>query len=143
MIKIMIGKPGAGKTKQLIAEVNEGVKRSKGHMVYISVSNSHMFQIDYRVRFTSMKDYHVNDATGFYGFLSGIIASNYDVEGIYVDGLQKITNCELAELEGFFERLGVLELKYNVNFIFTISHEGGSLPDYLNRYKVQQLAEAR
>lgn len=141
MIKMMIGKPGTGKTKHLIAEVNEGVKRAKGYVVYISITNNHMFQIDYRVRFTSMKDYQINDPVGFYGFISGIIASNYDVEGIYVDGLQEITNASLEDLEEFFERLGVLELKYNVNFIFSISHEGGPLPDYFNRYKIQQLPD--
>ncbi len=139
MIKIITGKKGSGKTKHLIEEANESVKRAKGHIVYIDLNSSHMFQIDYRIRFTNMKDYHVDDEAGFYGFLSGIIASNYDIEAIYVDGLIEITNTSPAELEEFFKKLGKLELKYNVSFIFTFPQGEEPLPDYLNEYKLHQV----
>ncbi|GAB6087112.1 hypothetical protein [Alkaliphilus crotonatoxidans] len=138
MIKIIIGKMGSGKTRQLIEEANEAVKRAKGHIVYIDRNNNHMFQIDYRIRFTGMKDYHINDHAGFYGFLSGIIASNYDIEGIYVDGLNEITNSSPLELEDFFQKLGRLELKYNVNFTFTLPMEE-TVPDYLHQYKLHEV----
>lgn len=143
MIKIITGSKGAGKSKVLIEEANEAVKKAKGYIVYVDTNNSRMFQIDYRIRFTNMKDYKIENAVGFYGFLSGIIASNYDVESIYVDGLLEITNDSLANLEEFFNKLGKLELKYNVSFYFTVPDEEQPLPAYLSKYKLQQIAVAK
>lgn len=139
MIKIIVGKKGSGKTKTLIHEANEAVKKTKGHLVFIDVDNSHMFQIDYKIRFMGIKDYHITNEESFYGFIGGVIASNYDVEGIYVDGLLKITGKRLDELEDFFKKLDALEIKYNVSFIFTISSQQEELPDYLKKYMLQSL----
>lgn len=139
MIKIILGKKGSGKTKTLIHEANEAVKKTKGHLVFVDVDNSHMFQIDYKIRFMGVKDYQITNEEAFYGFICGVIASNYDVEGLYVDGLLKIAGKKIEELESFFKKLDALEQKYNINFIFTIHGIQEELPDYLKKYMLQIL----
>lgn len=139
MIKIIIGDKGSGKSKTLIQDANEAVKKTKGHLVFVDVDNSHMFQIDYNIRFMGLKDYSITNEEAFYGFICGVIASNYDVEGIYIDGLTRITNKKPEELEDFFNKISTLELKYNVNFIFTIHGKKEELPKYLEKYIVQIL----
>ena len=136
MIKLIVGKKGSGKTKLLIDTANEAIKKVKGHVVFIDYDNSHMFQIDYRVRFMSVKEYKIYDEIGFYGYLCGLIASNYDIETIYVDGLYRITQCDLEELQTFFSNLDILEMKYNVNFVLNVSSENEVLPEYLNKYTI-------
>lgn len=141
MIKLITGKEGSGKSKLLINTANESIKKAKGYIIFIDYDNSHMFQIDYRGRFVGVKDYGFNDDVGFYGFLCGIIASNYDIEAIYIDSLEKITGKEVQDLEPFFSKLDVLEMKYNVSFIFTLSLVKEELPDFLSKYSVEEVSE--
>ncbi|SDK08324.1 ATP-binding protein [Natronincola ferrireducens] len=139
MIKLIVGKKGSGKTKTLIHDANEAVKKAKGNIVFVDVDSSHMFQIDYKIRFISLKDYQITNEDIFYGYICGITASNYDIESIYVDDLLKATEKSLEELEDFFKKLDMLEIKYNVNFIFTISSDVEEIPDYLKKYMLEVL----
>ncbi|KAB3531630.1 ATP-binding protein [Alkaliphilus pronyensis] len=134
MIKLFMGKKGSGKTKRLIDSANDSIKKVKGHVVYVDYDNSHMFQIDYRVRFISTKEYQITDEEGFYGFLCGIIASNYDIETVFIDSLYSITRKELKELEGFFSKLDSLEMKYNVSFILSVNCDKEEPPMFLSKY---------
>lgn len=140
MIKLITGKEGSGKTRTLIQEANESIKKTKGHIVFLDVDNSHMFQIDYKIRFMGLKDYQIDNEEAFYGYICGIIASNYDVESIYIDGLLRITDKPLKEMENFFEKLDALEIRYNVNFIFTITTDSTEdLPDFLKKYIILEV----
>ncbi|SET15922.1 hypothetical protein SAMN05660297_01539 [Natronincola peptidivorans] len=139
MIKLIVGEKGSGKTRTLIHDANEAIKKAKGHLVFVDVDNSHMFQIDYKIRFMGIKEYHISGIESFYGFICGVIASNYDIETIYIDGAQKITGVPLEELKDLFARLDKLEMKYNVNFVFTFSGNQEELPDFLNKYMIQPL----
>ncbi|SCY27272.1 hypothetical protein [Alkaliphilus peptidifermentans] len=141
MIKLFVGKKGSGKTKLLIDSANEAIKKVKGHVVYVDYDNSHMFQIDYRVRFISTKEYTIIDDEGFYGFICGIIASNYDIETIFIDGLYKITRKDLLDLSNFFAKLDSLEMKYNVSFIFSVSYDSDELPEFLDKYTTVRLED--
>ncbi|ABR49801.1 conserved hypothetical protein [Alkaliphilus metalliredigens QYMF] len=134
MIKLIIGKKGSGKTKLLIESANDHIKKAKGHIAFIDYDNSHMLQVDYRIRFITTKDYSIKDGVGFFGFLCGIIASNYDIETIYVDHLYNITQKELADLNWFFKQLDQLDLRFNINFVIGLDKDLEELPDYLKKY---------
>ena len=139
MIKLVVGKKGSGKTKRLVEMANEAVKRSKGHVVFIDMDNSKMFQIDYRARFMHLNEYQLNNEMEFFGFLCGVVASNYDIENIYIDGLIKLSADGLENLEPFFDRLSKIEMKYNIGFVFGISWDQPDVPEYLKRYQVEYL----
>lgn len=139
MIKLVVGKKGSGKTKRLVDMTNEAVKKSKGHVVFIDMDNSKMFQIDYRARFMHLNEYHLANEMEFFGFICGVVASNYDIEHIYVDGLVKLSSEGLENLQPFFERLSQVELKYNISFVFGISWDGDDVPEYLKRFQLEYL----
>jgi len=139
MIKLIVGKEGGGKTKVLIDLANETLKKTKGNIVYLDYDNNNMYQIDYRIRFMSVTEYKIVDESGLYGFICGVIASNYDVENIYIDGIYKLTNKEISELKDFIDALGEIEIKYNVNFIITVSGLADDLPDFLNKYIIEAI----
>jgi len=141
LIKLFVGKKGSGKTKHLIDSANDSIKRVKGHVVFIDFDNSHMFQIDYRVRFINTKEYDINNEEMFYGFLCGIISSNYDIETIYIDGLYKTIQKDMDKLEYFFQKLDSIELKYNVSFNLTISIDHDELPEFLKKYVIANIEE--
>lgn len=141
MIKLIIGPAGVGKTNKIIQKANEDVKKTNGHLVYIDHKNTRMLKVDSRIRFANAGEYNIKDKETFNGFICGIIASNYDVETIYIDGLYKITKTELNDMEDLFRKLDILELKYNINFILTISRVKKELPQFLNKYIIVDLDE--
>jgi len=140
MIKLIVGKKGSGKTKKLVHMANESVKRAKGHVVFIDTDHSKMFQVDYRARFMHLNEYQLTSEMEFFGFLCGVIASNYDIEHVYVDGLMKLSPDGLESLEPFFDRLNQIEMKYNISFVFGISWDQPDVPDYLKNYQIEYLS---
>jgi len=141
VIKLIVGNKGTGKTKKIIIAANDSIKKSKGYVVFVDFDSRHMFQIDHRGRFIGVKDYVINDDVAFLGFVSGIIASNYDIESIYIDALLKITKKELTETEVFFENIEILATKYNVDFVFTISSDLENLPEFLKKHIIVDAKE--
>ncbi|QUH25783.1 hypothetical protein [Serpentinicella alkaliphila] len=139
MIKLIVGREGGGKTKALIELANEALKKTKGNIVFLDYDNNNMYQIDYRIRFMSVTEYKIVDEAGLYGFICGVIASNYDVENIYIDGIYKLTNKDISELKDFIKALTEIEIKYNVNFTITVTGEEKDLPDYLKKYVIQAI----
>ncbi len=131
MIRLIVGAAGTGKTKMLTQLANENIKKTKGYLVYIDYEDGRMLQIDHRIRYVSINEYQVSGEQGLYGFICGIIASNYDIETIYIDGLYKIINVRSDNSEEFFKKLNSIGLKYNVNFVLTMSCDKEELPGHL------------
>ena len=139
MNEIILGEKGSGKTKKLVALANDSLEKSKGHNIFIDFDNSNMFQVDYRIRFIGVRDYQILSEDQFIGFISGVVASNYDIEKIFIDNLYKITGKNTEELEKLFEKMSDLELKYNVSFIVAINGTKETIPEFLNNFKMEEI----
>ena len=135
MIRLIVGAAGTGKTKMLTRLANEEIKKTKGHLVYIDYQDGRMLRVDYRIRYINIDEYQISGEQGLYGFICGVIASNYDIETIYIDGLYKIINEGPDNLEEFFKRLDNIGLKHDINFVITISCDKEDLPGYLKTYQ--------
>lgn len=135
MIKLIVGAAGTGKTKMLAQLANGEIEKTKGHLVYIDYRDGRMLQVDYRIRYINIKEYKISGGQSLYGFICGVIASNYDIETIYIDGLYKIVNVGLDDLKEFFKRLNSIGSEYDVNFVITISCDREDLPEYLETYQ--------
>ena len=90
MIKLIIGKKGSGKTKLLIEKVNSAAQTSTGNVVCIEKGMKLTFELDHKVRLIDAEEYNIKGYEVFYGFVNGILAANYDIKEIYVDGILKI-----------------------------------------------------
>ncbi len=137
MIRLIVGTAGTGKTKMLTKLANEDIKKTKGHLVYIDYQDGRMLQVDHRIRYINIDEYRISDGPALYGFICGVIASNYDIETIYIDGLYKIINAGSDDnVKNFFEKLDNINSKYDINFVITISCDKKDLPEYLKDYTV-------
>lgn len=135
MIKVLIGKKGSGKTKTLIDSVNASVDSAKGDIVFISCDTKrHMYDIAQKVRMVDTSGFALNTYDEFYGFVCGLISNNYDISNIYVDSIFKIVGKEIDGLEKFFEDIGRLAEHYNISFLFTLSIDADTAPDYVKKY---------
>lgn len=133
MIKLLIGKKGTGKTKELISQVNAAAEVAKGNVVFISNStSSSMYDIIRSVRMIDTTDFDIANYSEFEGFICGIISGNYDITDIFVDGTFKIVKSDnLDGLERFLTRLDDISKKFNISFVLSLSIDVNEAPDYV------------
>jgi hypothetical protein len=134
MIKFVIGPKGTGKTRTMVDLANKALADSKGEIVFINGDNRHMIELNHRIRYVNAKEFGVKKLNVFYGFLSGIIARNYDTDQIYIDGLLDIINGDLQEIERFIFDVKRLSDKFDIHFIITLNGNPDSVPAFLKEY---------
>ncbi len=134
MIKVIVGQKGTGKTRTLIEMANQAVKDAKGHLVFIDGGRRRTLGLNHAIRFASTKEFGVKGLVAFCGFLSGIIAENYDIGKIYIDGLQDIIGDDPADIEKFLKDINELSDKFDIRFIITMNGDPDSVPAFLKKY---------
>lgn len=132
MISIIYGAKGSGKTKRIIDAANDRARSSKGSVVYITDCADHSSVVDNGIRFIDINHYDVTDENGMLCFIKGLLAGNYDITDVYIDGLAKFVKKDVSELEGAFRQLDLLGTEFNVTFTLTVSAE--EVPDFMRRY---------
>ena len=121
MLKLMIGVKGTGKTKTLIEKVNAAAAASHGDVVCIEKGTGLRFDIKSKVRLIDTEEYLIHDADALYGFIAGILASNYDVTDLFVDNTLKICGGDVAALDNLLTEIEALLVKHDVNLFMTAS----------------------
>lgn len=135
MIELLIGKKGTGKTKILIANVNDAAKNADGNVVFISNNTSqNMYDISSKVRMADTSDFNITSWDEFLGFICGIISGNYDITNIFVDGTLKIVNHSMDGFEEFLTALEEKSKKFDINFELSVSVDANDAPDYIKKY---------
>ncbi len=131
MVQLICGHNGTGKTRKMIEMANKMIDNIQGKMVFLEANNRHIFDLDYRIRYINTKEFGLTNAEQFHGFVCGLIATDYDVEQVYIDGLYKIAQAGLEHVEEVVVRLEYLSEKYNVNFIMSVNHDFEDIPEGL------------
>ena len=102
MINIICGEKGSGKTKKILDLANERALNSKGTVVFLDKDDSHKLSLSYQVRLNDMSEYHIESDDELVAFIKGMLATNYDITDIFIDGIVKITGHTVDELGRFF-----------------------------------------
>lgn len=138
MLRVIFGEKGAGKTKRIIDEANNLLKSAKGTIVYIDDDKSYTRDINYQIRFIDASEYGINKASAdkFMGFVGGILAQDFDLEAIYIDGFLKIVREDIVGLGGLFQELESVSDKFNVNITVSINGKAETAPEYIKKYLV-------
>lgn len=131
MVQLVCGHSGTGKTMRMIEMANKTMDSVQGKMVFLEANNRHIFDLDYRIRYINTKEFGMTNEDQFQGFVCGLIATDYDVEQVYIDGLYKIAQAGIDKLEKIIERLDYLSEKFNVNFIMSVNHDVEDIPEVL------------
>jgi chromosomal replication initiation ATPase DnaA len=132
MIKLIVGKKGSGKTKILVERINEAAKNSKGNVICIEKDLQLTYNIDHSVRLINIVDYKVEGFDAFYGFITGVLAGNYDIEQVYVDGLLKIGEKNVQALGELLEKIDAIASDKLV--VVTVSAAEEELTENVKKY---------
>lgn len=128
MVELIVGGKGKGKTKILLEKAAEAIKKANGSVVYVDKNNQHMYELSNQIRLVDITQYPVKGTEGFFGFLSGMIASDHDLEYVILDSFLTIAGLELKELVSAVELIKSLSERYSVNFIISVSLDVAEIP---------------
>ncbi len=134
MVKFILGAKGSGKTKWLIDNANKDMLEGNGNIAFVDVDDNHIFSLNYNVRLINAMEFNVLNVQSFYGFLCGIMAMDYDLEKIYVDGIYKVMHLELKDIVYLIDSLNKISAKYEVEFYINIDYTMDTIPENLKQY---------
>ena len=137
MIQIISGTKGSGKSKQLIDIANEALAKESGFVVFIDDDKRYMYDLKREIRFVDATDYKAfsgYSAETFLAFVTGMLAANFDITLVCIDGLLKLTNAQPEALESFFVQLSQISENHSCNFVVAMSAETEKLPESIRKY---------
>ncbi len=132
MIKLITGPKGSGKTKQLIDMINDNLKVVKGNIVCIEKAMQETHNINAAVRLIDVDEYKITSYDMFYGFFAGVLAGNYDIEQVYVDGLLKIGEKDMQAMGEMLEKIDAISADKTV--VVTVSAAVEDMTDNVKKY---------
>ncbi len=136
MIQVIYGKRGSGKSKKMVSLANDKVKATNGNVVFVDDDSRAIHELDREIRFIDAQEYGLMDYRSIYGFLCGIIATNYDVTTIFVDGLLNAMDKKSESSEKIFEKLQLFSETNKIDLYIAMHDEGELAITELEKYKV-------
>ena len=133
MIKLIVGTKGSGKTKAMVDMINNATQTTTGNVVVIEKCMNLTYHIDYKARLIDMDEYKISGYDMLYGFISGVLAGNYDITELYVDGILKVGGRDYEALGKSLAAVDALAGE-NVKVIVTVSADEAELPDSVKKY---------
>jgi len=133
-MKIIYGPKGTGKTKAIIEQANDALANAKGHVVFITDTNRYSMELKRPIRLLNATDFAVKGEDGLRGFIKGVVASSGDNEYVFVDGVARIAERPLAELDSIFDAIETLEKDFGVKFVLTVSSAKEDLPEFVAKH---------
>ena len=130
MVKLIMGLKGSGKTKILIDQINNAVKDTNGCLVCVEKGETLRRSISYKVRWCDAEQFAIDSFAAFYGFVAGMLAGNYDIKEIFVDGIFRIAGADCGLMLGKLDKL----TGEDVTVAFTVSADNAELPSSVTKF---------
>jgi len=124
MIKLLVGKPGSGKTKKMIQNANESLATTKGTVLFINESDDSTLQINHDIRYINLSDFPLESSNEIIPFIYGLLSTNHDISRIYLDGLFNLYIMTETEACQWLEKIKKLSDNNNIHFELSINIQG-------------------
>lgn len=134
MIKLIIGKKGSGKTKELINDVHNSINVENGNIIFICNGDRHVLDLNHSVRLIDVAEFDTNDYRIFKSFINGVLSQNYDITSVFIDSLFKIVPDDADNLTQFIEDIDAISENRNIKFTICISADKDELPESIYKY---------
>ena len=134
MLKLIVGTKGAGKTKTMIEMIDNATKTTSGNIVVIEKCMKLTTEINHAARLVDVDEYGVVGADMLYGFVAGVLAGNYDITELFIDGILRIIDHNLEAAEKVLKAID--KITENVEVVVTVSANVDELPEDLKKYVI-------
>ncbi len=132
MISVIYGAKGTGKTKRIIDAANSRSEKATGTVIFIT-DNGQSLGVNPGIKFINLSEYAVKSEAEFIGFIKGMLAANFDIQDVFIDGVSRLLAKPAEELKNVFDEMAKVGDK--VNFVCTVSAD--KLPAFLKSYAVK------
>lgn len=133
MIKLIIGSKGSGKTKAMIDLINDAVRTTNGNVVVVEKGMKLTYDIAPAARLIDLDEYKINGGEMLYGFVAGLLASNYDITHVYIDGILKVLDHDISRLGVVLDEIAAIAGDA-IQVTVTVSSEENLLPHDVKKY---------
>lgn len=131
MIYLVLGPSGSGKTKWLIDQANDEKVKGNENIVFIDSDNEQIYSLDHSVRLIDASNFFINSVESFRGFIAGILARDYDIGKIYIDGIYDIVDVNKDNIEKISEDLKKLSDSCKVDIYLGLDCKASDIPESL------------
>ena len=128
MVSLIIGNKGSGKTKRLIALINEALEKSNGTVVCIEKSPLLTYEVSHKARLIETERFDLEGCDAFYGMVCGVIAQDHDITDVFVDATFKIIGRDYDAFAALIKKISKVSAESETNFVFTVSEDESKLP---------------
>ncbi|MBQ9624607.1 MAG: hypothetical protein IJR47_00725 [Clostridia bacterium] len=136
MIKVICGRKGSGKTKRIVELANKTAETAKGSVAFLDDDNKFMYGLRHEIRFINYNDFGIRNSNVLEGVIIGLLAGNYDIEAIFIDGLLRVVPEKATDLGNFFNELENVTKKAGATVYFTVSMDQDELPEFIKPYVI-------
>lgn len=133
MIKLIVGTKGTGKTKAMIDMINSAVKTTNGNVVVVEKGMKLTYDIDHAARLIDLDEYKISGGAMLYGFVAGLLAGNYDITEMYIDGVLKVLDHDVTKLGVVLDEIAAIAGD-SVKVTVTVSADEAALPHDVKKY---------
>ena len=133
MLKLIVGTKGSGKTKTMIDMIDKAVKTTSGNIVVIEKCMKLTTEINHSARLVDVDEYGVAGADMLYGFVAGVLAGNYDITEMFIDGILKVCGHDLEAAGRVLNAINAIAGD-SVNVTVTVSADVNSLPESIKKF---------
>lgn len=135
MVKLIMGLKGSGKTKALVDLVTKAAEEEHGDVICIERDKNLTYNIPYTARLIQAGEYGINTNTLFRGFVSGLLAGNYDVTHVFIDNFYKLLDDTSEDaVASLLEWLDALSTRQNANFTITATADPETADPRLKKF---------
>ena len=129
MLKLIVGTKGSGKTKTMIDMIDKAV-----NIVVIEKCMKLTTEINHSARLVDVDEYGVAGADMLYGFVAGVLAGNYDITELFLDGILRITDHDMAAAAKVLNAID--KITSNIEVVVTVSADAADLPENLKKFVI-------
>ncbi|MBE6914639.1 MAG: AAA family ATPase [Ruminococcaceae bacterium] len=135
MVKLIMGLKGSGKTKALVDLVKKATEEEHGDVICIERDKNLTYNIPYTARLVHAGEYGINTNTLFRGFVSGLLAGNYDVTHVFIDNFYKLLDDTSEDaVSALLEWLDEVSSRQNVKFTITATADPDAADPRLKKF---------
>jgi len=133
MVELIAGSKGKGKTKVLLEKAEQAIWNANGTVVYVDKNKQHMYELSNKIRLIDITQYPVKGPEGFLGFISGIIASDHDLEWLILDSFLTIAGLESTDMTAALQIIEKLAEENKVNVVISVSRDEKEIPEAVKK----------
>lgn len=139
MIQVIYGRRGLGKTKRMIDMANSALSQVKGDIVFIDDDNRCILDLKHNIRYINAGEFKVTTPCLFAGFVCGVLAEDYDIEQIYLDGFPELVGLNNVEdLKSLFAQLEEISKRQEITITLSVSGDPDNVPDFIGPFLMAQ-----